>query len=104
MMNLLAGFIGIAAVWLVLFLILLFMFFAGGLSMIVETISNPFGNGVVASSDIIKVWDPDLGKTFELQRNGTDLHDQHGNPWDPTLSGGFKPRGSDKAPMSGREF
>ena len=104
MMNLLAGFIGIAAVWLVLFLILLFMFFAGGLSMIIETISNPFGNGVVASSDIIKVWDPDLGKTFELQRNGTDLHDQHGNPWEPTLSGGFKPRGSDKAPMSGREF
>lgn len=73
--------------------------------MIGQTLANPFGTGVnVPDGSRIMVWDPDLGRSVELHNTGSGLFDLQGNPWEEGLSGGFKPKGSDRTPLSGSEF
>ena len=102
--NLVAGFIGISAAWLLLFLLIVLFFFRLGTSLVVETISNPFGTGTyVPDGSRIIVWDPELGRSIELHNTGAGLYDLSGNPWERGFSGGYKPKGSDQAPLSGQE-
>lgn len=102
--NLVAGFIGISAVWLLLFMIIVLFFIRLGTSMVAETILNPFPTGIYEpDGSRILVWDPELGRSIELHNTGAGLFDPSGNPWERGLAGGFKPQGSDRPPLSGQE-
>lgn len=103
--NLVAGIIGIAAAWLAIFLLLIVIGLRFATQMIGQTLANPFGTGVnVPDGSRLMVWDPDLGRSVELHNTGSGLFDLQGNPWEEGLSGGFKPKGSDRTPLSGSEF
>ena len=103
--NLLAGFIGIAAVWFMLFLVAMFFLLSIMTGMTLNVLSNPFGNGVVADGSRINVWDADAGRSIHLRRlpDGS-LEDLQGNPWEEAgTQGQFRPRGSN-GNMSGQTF
>lgn len=104
LINMVAGIIGIAAAWLALFLLLVVLGLKFATNLLGQTLSNPFGSGAYVDSSRIMVWDPELGRSFELHDTGSGLYDLQGNPWEKGLSGGFRPLGSDRVPMSGSEF
>ena len=104
LINMVAGIIGVAAAWLALFLLLVVLGLKFATNLLGQTLSNPFGSGAYVDSSRIMVWDPELGRSFELQDTGSGLYDLQGNPWEKGLSGGFRPQGSDRVPMSGSEF
>ncbi len=105
-MNLLAGFVGIAAVWFVLFLVAMFFLLSIMTGTTLNVLSNPFGNGVAApDGSRIMVWDADAGRSVELHRlSDGSLQDLHGNPWEEAgTQGQFRPKGSNDH-MSGQAF
>ncbi len=104
--NLLAGFVGIAAVWFVLFLVAMFFLLSIMTGTTLNVLSNPFGNGMAApDGSRIMVWDADAGRSVELHRlSDGSLQDLQGNPWEEAgTQGQFRPRGSN-GHMSGQAF
>lgn len=104
--NLLAGFIGIAAIWFLLFLVAMFFLLSIMTGTTLNVLSNPFGSGVAApDGSRIMVWDADAGRSVELQRlSDGSLQDLHGNPWEEAgPQGQFRPKGSSGG-MSGQAF
>lgn len=103
--NFVAGFIGIAAVWFMLFLVAIFFLLSIMTGMTLNVLSNPFGSGVPApDGSRIMVWDAKAGRSIELRRNAGGLEDLQGNPWEEAGSQGqFRPRGSNEN-MSGQAF
>lgn len=104
--NLLAGFIGIAAIWFLLFLVAMSFLLSMMTGMTLNVLSNPFGSGVAApDGSRIMVWDTDAGRSVELRRlSDGSLQDLHGNPWEESgPQGQFRPKGSSGG-MSGQAF